>query len=68
MLLVAIGGAMLVTGIVGVVMGQPYHVYFPLLLAGFILVCVLTPLLPVIRMRYAQAEHRRLDADSMRRS
>ena len=65
--LIVLGLAALLVGIVALVVGQPYHVSFPLLLAGGVLSAVMGPLYPVVRMRYRQAEERRLEAESLRR-
>lgn len=67
-LYVLTGLVSLAAGIVAVVSGQPYRVYYPLLLIGFILSVVMTPLLPILLIRYRQAEHRRLEAEEIRRS
>jgi hypothetical protein len=45
---------------------QPYHVWYPLVLIGGILTLVMGPLLPVVRLRYRQAEQRKLDAAGLR--
>jgi hypothetical protein len=47
---------------------QPYHVWYPLALAGFILTFVCGGLLPVLLLRYRQAEARRMQAQDLRRS
>lgn len=65
--LVVLGGVVLVAGVAAAVLGQPSHVYFPLLLGGLILSVVMGPLLPVVRARYRQAEARKLEAESLRR-
>lgn len=64
---IVVGAVALVSGIVAVSTGQPYHVWYPLVLIGAILTVVMGSLFPVIRMRYRQAEHRRLDAEEFRR-
>jgi F0F1-type ATP synthase membrane subunit c/vacuolar-type H+-ATPase subunit K len=46
---------------------QPRHVWWPFLLAGLIGSAVFALLLPVIKMRYRQAEGRALDAQELRR-
>ncbi|MBM4107268.1 MAG: hypothetical protein FJ255_00380 [Phycisphaerae bacterium] len=63
-----LGAATLASGVVAVVTGQPYHVYYPLLLVGFIATAVMGGLLPVTLARYRQAERRRLDAEELRRT
>src|SRR6185295_11169350 len=57
--LVILGAAALIAGIVAVIQKQPYHVWYPLVLEGGISVFVFGFLLPVMRMRYRQAEQRR---------
>jgi MFS family permease len=66
MAMAALGLVLLIAGIVAVVGGQPHHVYYPLLLIGAVLTLVIGPLIPVVRLRYAQAEQRRLEAQSLR--
>ena len=58
----------LITGIVAVLQHQPYHVYYPLLLIGLISTGIFASLYPVIRNRFRQADQRKLDAESLRRS
>jgi MFS family permease len=64
----AISAIALVAGIVAVATGQPYAVWYPLILLGGILTVVLGGLLPVLRLRYREAETRRLEAEELRRS
>jgi hypothetical protein len=66
--LVALGLVCLVTGIAALILRQPYHVWYPLALAGFILTFVCGGLLPVLLLRYRQAEARRMQAQDLRRS
>ena len=54
-------------GITALVIGQPYHVWYPLTLIGGIGTFVLGPLLFVVRKRYAEAEHRKMSAEQLRR-
>ena len=49
-------------------MGQPFFVYYPLLLIGILASGLMSGLLPVIRKRYQEADNRRLDAEEFRRS
>jgi MFS family permease len=60
--------ALLVAGIVAAAEGQPRHVWYPLLLIGGIGCCALGPLSFVVRFAYRQAELRKLEAESLRRS
>jgi MFS family permease len=65
-LLIAVGVISLIAGIVAAIISQPRHVYYPLLLIGFILTVVLGSLMPVTMARYRAAEQRRIDAQSIR--
>jgi hypothetical protein len=67
-LFVALGVVQLVLGIIAVSTGQPYGIWYPMLLCGFIMSVVIGCLIPVVRSRYSQAERRRLDAEAIRRS
>ncbi len=66
LLLGALGCAALCVGVYALIAGQPYHVWFPLTLVGFIGSVVMGSLYPVVRMRYRQAEERRLEAAGLR--
>lgn len=61
------GAGLLIAGIVAVSLGQPYAVWYPLVLTGFIATTVMGSLLPVVRVRYREAEQRRVDAAQLRR-
>jgi hypothetical protein len=65
--IVILGTGALIAGIVALIQKQPYHVWYPLALEGGISVFVFGFLMPVMRMRYRQAEQRRIDAESLRR-
>ena len=58
----------LLAGIVALILGQPYGIWYPFGIIGLIGTVVFFGLLPVMRKRYADAESRRLDAASLRRS
>lgn len=61
-MMAAAGVVCLVLGIVALVLGQPYAVYYPLLLIG-VLAAVLGGVgIPVSRQRFAEAELRRMQA------
>jgi MFS family permease len=68
LIMALIGVGSLIFGIVAVSMGQPYGVWYPFFLIGAVLSFVSGPLIPVIKSRYRQADQRRLDAESLRRS
>jgi NO-binding membrane sensor protein with MHYT domain len=65
--LVGVGICGLVFAGVALASGQPYAVWYPLVLVGGIsavLGCVFTPL---VRIRYREAENRRMEAEQLRR-
>lgn len=60
--LFVLGIASLIIGVAAVIMGQPYAVYYPLLLMGF-LISILSPMcVSIMRQRKAQSEIRQMDA------
>ena len=65
--LTVIGVAVAATGIVAVALGQPYHVWYPLILSGSIVSLLGAGLYPAIMARYRAAERRRLNAQELRR-
>ena len=56
------GATSLVLGAIALAIGQPYEVYYPLLLGGFLGAAVFGGLLPVVRRHYAQIELRKMAA------
>ena len=58
----ALGGVLLTAGIVAVVLGQPYGVYYPLLLGGGLCGMLGTIGFVATRQRFAQVELRRMQA------
>ena len=60
--LAGLGAIGLVAGLLALVLGQPYAVYYPLLLGGVVLTAVCGALWPVIRQGYEQRELRRIAA------
>lgn len=64
----ALGCLLFLAGIIAVSTGQPYGVWYPLVLLGALMTGVLGGLIPVVRKRYAEAEQRKLDAEDLRRS
>lgn len=67
-LMLVISIASLITGIVAVLMKQPYHVWYPLVLVGFIGTAVGGSMFPTMRNVYRQAENRRFEAEQLRRA
>ncbi len=63
---VAIGVALLIAFVVALLTGQPWYVSGALALPGFILTVVTGSLIRVVRVRYAQAESRRMSAAGIR--
>ncbi len=57
-----LGIAALVAGITALALGQPYAVWYPLLLLGVILTAVIGANLPMLRRRYEQIELRKMAA------
>ena len=58
----AVCGILLVAGIVALCVRQPWHVYYPLVLVGFIGVTALGPNLRTIARRFEENELRRMNA------
>ena len=56
----------LIFGLIAVTLGQPYGVYYPLLLGGIILTGVCGGNLPGLLRRYQQAELRKMAAMDVR--
>ncbi|WP_428389774.1 hypothetical protein [Mucisphaera sp.] len=68
LLMIAFGLVTLIAGVVALIDQQPYHVYYPLLLGGFLCGVLGSILLPVIWMRYREAEQRKLAARELMQS
>ena len=66
--LAAAGLLLVLIGVAALASSQPYHVWYPMLLCGAILGLVCGINLPIVAMRYRQAEMRRMDAEALRRS
>lgn len=64
-LIIAICGAGLLLGLAALALGQPYGVYYPLILLGVIGVAVPAGLLGSLKKRYEQLELRRMSALDM---
>ena len=63
--LVVAGTASFIGGLVAVARSQPYALYYPLLLGGFIAAVIPLGLLPSIRKRYQDIELRRMRAHDL---
>ncbi len=69
MLVMALAGAVvLIVGLAALLLKQPYHVWYPLILCGGLGTLVIGPLIPVVNVLYRNAEARRMDAEGIRRS
>lgn len=66
--MLAIGLLLLLAGAYAIVGGQPWVIWYGPVLSGVIVLIVMGGLLPVIRMRYREAEHRKIDAHGLRAS
>lgn len=66
LLFLVVGLANLAVGVYAVIMRQPYGIWYPLVLVGFIMTLLSSIFLPVMRLRYAQAEARRMSAEQFR--
>lgn len=64
----ALGGLMALVGAYAFFTGQPYGIWYPLLLCGIIFAAVMGPLVPVVRRVYDRAEQRKLDAEGIRQA
>ncbi len=60
--LVGFGAVSLIAGVIALAVGQPYAVYYPLLLGGFVLTAVCGGIRPAIRQGYEQRELRKMAA------
>lgn len=59
---IGLGALLLVTGFIALLLGQPYAVYYPLLLVGLLGVVILCIMVPTILARARQRELRRMQA------
>ncbi len=62
-----LGLAVLAAGVTALIGGQPYGVWYPLLFSGAIVTVLMIGFTPMIKLRYRQAEHRKLNAEEFRR-
>ncbi len=62
-----LGLGLLGGGITALVTGQPYGVWYALLLPGALLTVLIICFTPMVKLRYRQAEHRKLNAEEFRR-
>jgi hypothetical protein len=67
-LLMVIGISHLVLGLYALSVGQPYGIWYPLVLIGGVLTMLFAMLRPVVRKRYEEAEARKMEAAEFRRA
>jgi len=66
-IIIALAGIMmLAAGLVAVTEGQPYAVWYPLLLIGTLTTGIFGGLIPATKIAYRQAEQRKLEAEEFR--
>lgn len=65
--LILVGLVHLAVGLYALWAGQPWGIWYPLVLIGFILAFVLSVVRPVVRNRYVEVEMRKMDAAAFRR-
>jgi hypothetical protein len=63
-----IGISHLVLGLYALSVGQPYGIWYPLVLIGGVLTMLFAMLRPVVRKRYEEAEARKMEAAEFRRA
>lgn len=66
--IVILGLIQLGIGLAALLTGQKFGIWFPIVLAGAIFTGVVGPLIPSFRKRYTHAEHRRMEAEAIRKS
>jgi MFS family permease len=67
-LMTVVGVGHLASGLYALSVGQPYGIWYPLVLIGAILTILFAALRPVVRKRYTEAEARKMAADGFRRA
>jgi hypothetical protein len=67
-LLLMVGVGHLAVGLYALSVGQPYGIWYPLVLIGGILTILFAALRPVVRKRYEEVEARKMEAAAFRRA
>lgn len=62
---IAISIVLLIIGLAAVCVKQPYHVWYPFLLSGFIGTLVFSGLFPVLRKRFIESEIKKMQAKDL---
>jgi hypothetical protein len=60
-----LGVVSLLVGVYAVIVGQPYVIWYPFVLVGFLLSALAIPFVFVMRHRYRQVELRKMQADEL---
>lgn len=66
--IVVLGMVVLGIGAFAMVSGQPYGIWYPLVLCGGLFAIIVGCLFPAVRRRFEQAERRRMEAEAIRQS
>ncbi len=66
-LCVGAGGIALVASLVALFSGQPYHVWFPLLLTGLVVTIVMSFMVALAVACYRRIDERKMQAEDLRR-
>lgn len=64
--MLGLGVVLLLVALYALIAGQPYGIWFGMLMPGALLVVLMIALTPMIRMRYREAEQRKLSAQEFR--
>ena len=67
-LMVILGFLSLLAGLYALIQGQPREIWYGPVLLGVVAAGVATPLIPVVRKRYLEAESRKMEAESLRKA
>ena len=59
---IVVGMVALILGLAAVVMNQPYHIYYPLLLIGVLLTCIMLGMRKNLMRQFSAAEERKMAA------
>ena len=64
-MLIICGAALLCTGIIALATRQPYHVWYPFVFSGALLIVIIIPNYIVLRKTYTSAELKKMDIDDL---
>jgi uncharacterized membrane protein HdeD (DUF308 family) len=66
-LMIVLGALSLVFGLVALAAGQPWGIWYGPVLMGILMAALIGSMMPMLRMRYRQAEERKMQAEDFRR-